>query len=467
MGGTTGKLGHFGIAKEVIFGTAVGATAYLPFTSETLDSPIEELIEASIKARHDEGNSYEGLNSVGGDSVHEVHPAGLGYLLRSALRSPETTANPATGSYTHVFKPPAGRAILSDTAQATTSGTEIVLTSVTADDMYNGCWCHIKTGTAAGQWVIITDTVATSNKISVVTSPACIATDTLEIMVGPEHCAQPPYTLEIHRDLTGVTPAFQYAGCVINTINFTIGAANKIMTVTPSWIGKTPSNIANTDPFMWDDCVLGIGKKSGATASGAGTTTTLVDIGTFTVDAEIGNIVWTTGGTGANQCRRISDNDADSLTVSPAWHTAPDATTTYEIFYGNFLLPDITFGWTNNLVGTPVNNYTNTIHKIEQSDRRVGTATPTFIPEQITDFSTYFHGWTTREWLLYFHGAQITGNHYYDFFLHFPRVRFTSYPINIGGPGPIRVGATCKLKYDSNDGYFCKAFLQNNTSSYA
>lgn len=476
MGGTTGKLGHFGIAKEVTFGTPVGATAHLPFNSETLDSPIEELIEASIKARHDEGNSYEGLNTVAGDSVHEVHPAGLGYLLRSALRSPETTANPAAGSYTHVFKPPAGRAILSDTAQASTSGSVIYLTSVTTDDMYNGCWCHIKTGTAAGQWVIITDSVASTNTISVVTSPACVATDTLEIMVGPEHCAQPPYTLEIHRDLTGTTPAFQYTSCVVNTLNFTIGAANKIMTATASWLGKSCANLANTspnlpttDPFMWDDCVLGIGKKSGATASGAGTTTTLVDTGTWTASAEIGNIVITTGGTGANQCRRIISNTTDALTVS-AWHTAPDATTTYEIFYGNFLLPDLTFGWTSNLVGTPTNNYTNTIYKIEQSDKRIGTATPTFIPEQTTDFSTYFRGWTTREWVLYFHGGLITAgvpNHYYDFFLHFPRVRFTAYPINIGGPGPIRVGATCKLKYDSDDGYFVKAILQNNTSNYA
>jgi len=471
MGGTTGKLAHFGIAPEVIFGTPVAATAYLPFSSETLNLTIEELISADVRARRDEPDSYEGLNTVAGDSVHEVHPAGIGYLLRSALRSPATTNN--TGSYTHVFQPPAGRAILSDTAQATTSGTEIVLTSVTADDIYNGCWCHIKTGAAAGQWVTITDTVATSNKISVVTSPACAAADTLEIMVGPEHCSLPPYTLELHRDLTGTTPAIQYTSCVVNNLNFAIGAGAKIMTATASWLGKSAVELANTvasglpttEPFMWDDCTIGIGKKSGATASGAGSTTTLVDTGAFTANAEIGNIVLTTGGTGANQCRRIISNTTDALTVS-AWHTAPDATTTYEIFYGSTLVTDLNFGWTNGCVATPTLNSSNTIHKIESDAYRVGTISKTIIPEQITDFSTYFQGWATREYLLYFHGAQISGNHYYDLFFHLPKVLFLTYPINVPGGGVIRVAADMKIKYDSTDTYSVKAILQNNTSTY-
>ncbi len=91
---------------------------------------------------------------------------------------------------------------------------------------------------------------------------------------------------------------------------------------------------------------------------------------------------------------------------------------------------------------------------------------PTLIPEDITDFSTYFDGWTTREWLLWFHGANITGNHYYELIIYFPKVRFMAYPINIGGPGRTTVGATCKMKYDTTAAYFCKTILQNNSSSY-
>jgi hypothetical protein len=44
-----------------------------------------------------------------------------------------------------------------------------------------------------------------------------------------------------------------------------------------------------------------------------------------------------TGGTGSGQVRRITTNTANQLTVSPAWTTTPDATSTYHIlliFYG-------------------------------------------------------------------------------------------------------------------------------------
>ena len=48
MGGTTGKLTHLGLGKEVTFGTAVGATVYLPYNSETLALAIEPIIPASL-----------------------------------------------------------------------------------------------------------------------------------------------------------------------------------------------------------------------------------------------------------------------------------------------------------------------------------------------------------------------------------------------------------------------------------
>lgn len=471
MGGSTGKLTHLGLGKEVAFGTAVGATVYLPYDSETLTLGLEDVVDPSLLARRDEGPSYEGLNTVAGDTVHKVHPAGIGYLLRSAIRSPETTNN--TGSYTHVYQPVSTRAILSDTAQATTSGTTIYLTSVTADDMYNGCWCHVKTGTAAGQWAIITDSTAATNTIAVVTSPAAVATDTVEIIAGPQHCDLAPYTIESHKDLTGTTPAFRFTGCIVNNLAFNIGTGAKILTATASWLGKASTNIANTtptlpttDPFMWDDCVLGIGKKSSATATG-GSTSTLEDTGTWTVDAEIGNIVLTTGGTGINQCRRITDNTADVLTVSPNFHTAPDATTTYSIFYADNLMETLNFNWNNGVVAVPTVNYTNTIYKMMSDAFRTGAATATVIPEEITDFSTYYSAWTSREWLIYFHGAQIAGNHYYDLIFHFPKVLFTAYPLNVPGGGRITVGTSYKLKYDSTAEYFMKAILINNTSTYA
>ena len=93
MGGTTGKLTHLGVAPEVVFGTAAAATSYLKYSSESINLSIEDLVEGSLNAVRDEGTSYSGLKSIAGDTVHEVHPAGLGILLRSALGAPVTTDN--------------------------------------------------------------------------------------------------------------------------------------------------------------------------------------------------------------------------------------------------------------------------------------------------------------------------------------------------------------------------------------
>jgi hypothetical protein len=51
----------------------------------------------------------------------------------------------------------------------------------------------------------------------------------------------------------------------------------------------------------------------------------------WTNDEWIDYLVVTTGGTGSGQERRITDNDADTLTVESNWDTNPDDTTQYEI----------------------------------------------------------------------------------------------------------------------------------------
>jgi len=63
-----------------------------------------------------------------------------------------------------------------------------------------------------------------------------------------------------------------------------------------------------------------------------GTSSTISDDGkSWTDDEWIGHYVRITGGTGDGQCRRIIDNDATTLTVSPDWDTTPDSTSTYDI----------------------------------------------------------------------------------------------------------------------------------------
>jgi len=66
-----------------------------------------------------------------------------------------------------------------------------------------------------------------------------------------------------------------------------------------------------------------------ATSSGG---TTLTDSGkSWTIDEHAGKIIAITGGTGVGQFRTIVSNTATEITVSEAWTTNPDATSTYTI----------------------------------------------------------------------------------------------------------------------------------------
>ena len=52
----------------------------------------------------------------------------------------------------------------------------------------------------------------------------------------------------------------------------------------------------------------------------------------WTPDAFIGKFIVLVGGTGIGQVRKITDNDATTLTIGYAWYTNPDATTTFRIY---------------------------------------------------------------------------------------------------------------------------------------
>jgi len=321
-----GQLSHLGIGKETTWGTPVTVTDYLKFTSETLALAIEELVSTSLSAKRDEPDSYEGLGSVSGDIVCEVHPNTIGLILNSWFGSvtttqPEPTAAPSV--YQHVFTP-------------------------------------------------------TNTPFS---------TD----------CILPPYTIEIHRDLD---KAFQYSGCVANVLSFTFGVGAKILSLTSTWISKDVSLITKTtpsydatEPFLWNTGVISIG----------GTTYKLVETLTFTLE--------------------------------------------------------------NGLVGIPLLDGTKRIAKIVGDAFRFGTISPTFHVEDTSKFSNFVN-WTTEAWNLKFEGAEIEGGYKWTIEFDFPKVLYTAYPVNVGGPGRLTVGASGKLKYDATAGYLAKVTLINTKSSY-
>ena len=81
-------------------------------------------------------------------------------------------------------------------------------------------------------------------------------------------CALPPYTLEVHRDLAS---AFQFAGCVVNNLEFTWGVDQKILQCKASILGKTVTLIAATsptfeaaNPFTWEQVTPKVGSPLAA-----------------------------------------------------------------------------------------------------------------------------------------------------------------------------------------------------------
>src|SRR5207245_10637369 len=77
------------------------------------------------------------------------------------------------------------------------------------------------------------------------------------------------------------------------------------------------------------------------------TATTLKDITkAWTVDQWAGRPVRIAAGAGAGQTSTVSTNTANTLTVSPAWTTMPDATSEYRITQASTKPQDSTKTWT-------------------------------------------------------------------------------------------------------------------------
>jgi len=72
--------------------------------------------------------------------------------------------------------------------------------------------------------------------------------------------------------------------------------------------------------------------EDSGTADGDYSTTEFSDsTKSWTSNAYVGYVVWIYGGTGSGQYREITANDTTKITVSPAFDTTPDATSTYRI----------------------------------------------------------------------------------------------------------------------------------------
>ena len=468
-----GKLSSMGIAGETIWGTPVAAADYLKFSSESLSLSIEDLISASLNGRRDEADSHEGLNTIAGETVHEVHPTGLGYFLRSFFGHPATVAH-GTSSYTHVFNPESG--VLAATRKGTATGggaTTLADTGKTwVSSEHIGRWVTIVGGVGKGQTRYITANDATTLTVAAwVVQPT--SASVYEINLGPKDCVTPPYTLEIHRSLGGATPAFQFAGNVVNQMAFSIGSSAKILQLSNSWIGKLVANIANTTPsmpttvpFTWNQMKFGFTRATTATVDSGCTTTSIACSGSpgWTTNQYVGDIVFIKTGTGINQARVITANTASALTVGTLV-TTPAAADTIEIFSAFDYTEQLGFTFNNGLVGVPLLNNSKYIGKIEGDAARTGLLSGTFEDSDIVNYGLYT-GRTQTRGCIYFEGETITGAHKHRIFIDMPAILINAYPINVSGGGKITVAVSAKLKYDTTDSRAYRVILDNAKANY-
>lgn len=99
-----GHLGHVGVSFQESFGTAYTSSVdYIPFISESLTEEIPPLISEGIRARYEEGNTYEGAHTIGGDLVMDIHPVLIGKFLKAWCNHGSGTLG--TSEYTHQFLP--------------------------------------------------------------------------------------------------------------------------------------------------------------------------------------------------------------------------------------------------------------------------------------------------------------------------------------------------------------------------
>jgi hypothetical protein len=123
------------------------------------------------------------------------------------------------------------------------------------------------------------------------------------------------------------TPGDSFATVASNTIGYATMASGDYTLAN----GSNSSRTLTTAAGKTGTASAGSTQYDTGTAT-AGTTTTLTDSSkSWTVNAHAGRALTIVSGTGAGQASVIASNTSTALTVSPAFTTAPDATSVYRI----------------------------------------------------------------------------------------------------------------------------------------
>jgi hypothetical protein len=205
---------------------------------------------------------------------------------------------------------------------ATAGTTSTITTNLTLARDLRGYSIHITGGPNAGVTLaIVSNTIGTNSVITVAAQASAFTASTTFRLLTPRW-----YVLNAIASAGTTTAAvFRFYDFATNT--WTSAETGATDGVAPAAVIGTDSKLVHTPSWIGDDF------KSFATGTAtAGGASTLTNSGkSWTTNQWTNSQIRLTGGTGSGQIRPISSNTATQITVSSAWTTQPDNTSTYSI----------------------------------------------------------------------------------------------------------------------------------------
>jgi len=476
--------GHIGLKKETTWGSAVTVDKFLPFISESIVPNIEDVVSAAQKAIVDEAPSYQGEKKFEGDIAIEVQPASIGHILRSALGAPAAAVAAGTAvveledcedAWNELVDGGVISGIDGSDKKKDSAALKIqVSTDVAADDIL------------VSEAVSSTDmTSDTHIKFWIKSSVAC---DSGDLVVRVTETAEGAVGVDGYEDMNvPALTAGEWKECTIaiadaSDLNAVISLAlimhvdkgecvirfddlRRVVTSNASLTYDhvfTPvqanfSALCALPPYS-----LEVYRDESATDKafqykGAVVNTLSLSFGTGD------KILKAVAGIIAKEEAELAETQSVSLeTTNPfIWNQAQVKIATVDHDY----LEDFTLNLDNQLVGIFSLNQSSYIRRLIRNGVR------TFGFNFTTDFvdrTEYdkFKAGTEQAFQIVFTGAECESGYNYKLQIDIPKMRYTTYPINMSGSGRLTAGVSGKAKYSVSDGYAVKITLTNLETSY-
>ena len=480
-----GSRGHIGIKKETTWGQKVGGAndCFLPFASENLTTNIEKLLSAAQRGILDAPKSYQGERAFGGDVVVEVHPVSIGHILRSALNVPaaataagttETELEDCEDKWDELVD---GGVISGVDAIWFKKGTKSIKLQVTVDvapddilateivgsidmtsDTHIKFWIKSSVNCASGDLIFRISNIAECAGEEGVTMKSV---NIPELVAGVEQEVTIAITNDYLNDVDSI-------GIIMHTekgeFTLNVDDVRRVVAGTASNAKQHIFTPRQATDFHADCPInpytLEVYRDQGNAFQFLGSIVNTLALNFSTTD----KILKATLGIIAKNIGSVEKTGLSLEATKPfVWENAV-------ISIGgspNNDLENFSLNWDNKCVAKYTLNNTVIPRKIIRSGFREIPVSFTIDFVNRTEYDYFILG-TERAFQVKFEGAVCDDPVKYTLQIDLPLVRYLTYPINIGGPGPIVCGVTGEAKYDAA-GYALLATLINlkDTAEYA